>query len=137
MVNEGTTFKEDSEYQSDQKLSMKEIVLRHIRKIGDICCQEFTGGFWEKKPVKTQSGVMFTEVYHEDIREVYCNAMDFLIDIIYPMGDDDLRTILQGDKEYKSDEIKEKLIAKRKIFKEINKMFNRTNFWQGTDAVEE
>jgi hypothetical protein len=103
-------FEEEGEYQKGE-YSLKEIILRHIRKISDICCKEFTGSWWEKKPIKTQSGIMFTEIYHEDVREAYCNAIDFLIDVIYPMGDDTLRKYLDSNeqvdnaKEIKDDRI--------------------------------
>lgn len=135
--NEGIDFKEESEYQQEG-FSIKEIILRHIRKIGDICCQEFTGSYWEKKPMKTQSGIMFTEVYHQDIREAYCNAIDFLVDIIYPMGDKLLKDYIDtNDKDYTTDEVKDNIKAKRKLFKQINLMFERNNFWQSSGVSNE
>ena len=139
---EDIEFREESEYKQEG-YSMNEIILRHIRKMSDISCQEFTGGYWNKKPIKTQSGVMFTEEYHEDKREAYCNAVDFLIDVIYPMGDKDLKTYIDSnDKDFDevtddSLRIKKKLKLKRGIFKEINKMFDRTNFWQSSDVSNE
>lgn len=151
MVNEflnENTYSEEADYKKDE-FNIKELILRHLRKIGDICCKEFTGGYWEKKPVRTQSGVMFTETYHEDVREAYCNAMDFLIDIIYPMGDSTLKTYLDNNenfkdkdkKENKKDEeeidIKDKLKLKRRTFREINIMFSRTNFWQSSESSNE
>lgn len=130
-------FKEESEYQQEG-YSFKEIVLRHSRKIGDICCQEFTGGYWNKKPIKTQSGILFTEEYHQDIREAYCNAVDFLIDIIYPMSDKILKEYLDKNEPINFDmEIKSKLKLKRTTFREINKMFERTNFFKSSDSSNE
>jgi len=138
------------EYGTEEKLSIKEIVLRQIRKIGDISCKEFTGGYWEKKPIKTGSGIMFSEVYHDDVREAYCNAIDFLIDLIYPMGDDELKKYLKDfeefeekivkleqEKENSKEEIKVKLKLKRQTFRQINLMFERTNFWKGTGSYNE
>ena len=87
---------DDAGVSKEESLSIKEIILRQIRKIGDLSCKEFIAGYWEKKPVKTGSGVMFTKIYHEDVREAYCNSVDFLIDIIYPMGDDDLQNYLDA-----------------------------------------
>jgi hypothetical protein len=130
---------EDSGFSSGDKTSMKEIIVRHIKKIGDICCQEFTAGFWEEKPIKTQTGVMFSKVWHEDVREAYCNAMDFLVYTIYPLGDDTLREKIDGEdleKDWQND-IKGKVRSRRLLYKEINLMFDRTNFWQGTDAYDE
>jgi len=139
---EDIEFKEESEYQQEGS-NIKEIILRHIRKISDLSCQEYTGSYWNKKPIKTQSGVMFTEEYHEDKREAYCNAIDFLIDVIYPMGDKELKKFIdEFDRDFEEvvddkERIKKKLKLKRAIFKEINRMFERTNFWQSSDVSNE
>jgi hypothetical protein len=144
LVNDDIEFREESEFEQEQKYSMKEIILRHIRKIGDICCKEFTGGYWEKKPIKTSSGVMFSEVYHDDVREAYCNAIDFLADIVYPMSDKKLKEYLNKYEGYGSElikpekkEIKEKLNLKRATFRQINLMFENNNFWKGTESYNE
>jgi hypothetical protein len=135
--NDNIEILEEADYQEQSVLSIKEIILRHIKKISDICCQEFTGGYWEKKPMKTSSGIIFTETYHEDIREMYCNGMDFLIDVIYPMGDKILKQIIEEHEKKDYTDIKEKLRAKRIIFKEINIMFERINFWQSSGIGNE
>ena len=155
--------KEESDYKEAGGESIKVIILRQIRKIGDICCQEFTGGYWEKKPVKTADGIMFSEVYHNDVREAYCNAVDFLIDIIYPFGDKVLKSYLKSNEGFDKDadknkdddddddnegnknkdtskteeEVKIKLKKKKKSFRKINLMFERTDFWQGTSDYTE
>jgi hypothetical protein len=130
-------IKEESDYMQEG-LNVKETILRHIRKIGDICCQEFTGGYWNKKPIKTQSGIMFTEEYHQDVREAYCNAVDFLIDVVYPSSDKELKKYIDDNEPIgiKVD-IQEKLILKRRTFRQINIMFERTNFWQGMGVSNE
>lgn len=148
-------FKEESDYQGEQKYSIKEIILRHIRAIGDICCGEFTGGYWQKKPIKTSSGIMFSEVYKEDVREAYCNAVDFLVDVIYPMSDNELKAYLNKYEGYEEindtttpktiqevlmddkERIRTKLILKRQTFRQINLMFERKNFWQGMENYNE
>ncbi len=131
--------KEESEYSTDNGLSIKQIILRHLRKIGDICCQEFTGGWWEKKPIRTSNGVMFSEYYHADVREAYCNAIDFLIDIIYPLGDKALQDYIDENEKVDAEisDIKEKLKRKKMTFREINQMFERTNFWEGSESYNE
>lgn len=136
-------FRDEGEYSEEKKYSIKEIILRHIKKISDLCCKEFTGGYWEKKPIKTPSGVMFSEVYHNDVRESYCNAVDFLVDIIYPMGDKDLQDYLKenedyGDKETEEEtDVKKKLKKKRRTFRQINLMFERKDFWKGIESYNE
>jgi len=134
-------FREQSEYQGEQKYSIKEIILRHIRKISDLCCQEFTGGYWEKKPIKTATGIMFMETYHQDVREAYCNSVDFLVDVIYPFADKDteLKKYLDENEkiDIEQDDIKTKLKHKKKTFRQINMMFERINFWQGMESYNE
>jgi len=71
----------------EEELTLKFIVLQHINRISQLTCQEFTGGYWEEKPFKTPGGVMFSREYHQDIREAYVNAVDFLIDVLEPKGD--------------------------------------------------
>ena len=131
------TYREESNYQEEES-SMKEIVLRHIKKISDISCQELTGGYWQEKPFKTSGGVIFTKEYHEDVREAYCNAIDFLIDVLYPTSDSLFRRYIDDNEKLEETfEIKAKLLIKRKIFKEINKMFERTNFFSSNESMEE
>ena len=132
-------FSDEGDYQQ-QELNIKEIILRHIRKISDICCKEFTGGYWERKPVKTAGGILFTEQYHEDVREAYCNAVDFLTDMLFPLGDKDLQKYLNENEDIEKDwgeDIKAKLKRKRQTFKEINIMFERINFWGSTSSGDE
>ena len=140
---------DESETIQGEALSIKEIILRQIRKIGDLSCSEFTGGYWEKKPVKTGSGIIFSKVYHPDVREAYCNAVDFLIDIVFPMGDKDLKKYLKDfegfeEKITKETEIKEKekdvdkkLELKRQTFRQINIMFEGNNFFKGALGYSE
>lgn len=133
MVN--IDFEEESEFKQEN-LNINEIILRHIRKISDLCCQEFTPGYWNKKPLQTKSGIMFTEEYHEDKRKAYCNAVNFLIDVIFPKGDNTLQDYID-DKDSEPEDIDERLKIKRDIFRQINLMFERTNFFQGSETVNE
>jgi hypothetical protein len=138
-LDDDVEFSDDGDYQQ-QQLNIKEIILRHLRKIGDICCKEFTGGYWSKKPVNTAGGILFIEQYHEDVRESYCNAVDFLADMIYPLSDEELQTYLSDNEDIDKDwgeDIKGKLKHKRKTFKQINIMFERINFWGGIGVGSE
>lgn len=149
MMNDDIEFRDDTEGLFQEKvLLIKEIILRQIRKIGDISSKEFTGGYWEKKPIRTTGGIMFSEVYHDDVREAYCNAVDFLVDIVYPMGDDILKEYLQKYENFKEEiegeienepkmDINKKLKLKRQTFRQINLMFERTNFWKGVGNYNE
>lgn len=135
--DEPYAFSDESDYEQ-QGISAKDVILRHIRKISDITCQEFTGGYWEKKPIKTSSGILFVEKYHEDVREAYCNAVDFLIDVVYPISDTEMKLYFDEHEPVNFDlEIKEKLKLKRTTFRKINIMFDRTNFFQSSDNYNE
>ena len=142
-------FSDEADTGKTEALSIKEIILRQIRKIGDLSTHEFTGSYWEKKPIKTGSGVMFTEVYHEDLREAYCNAVDFLIDLIYPMGDKELKKYLQDFEGYiekitkdtkieeEEEDIDKRMKLKRQTFRQINIMFESNDFWKGSTNYNE
>lgn len=134
--NPNIDFSDEAEYEQ-KELSIKELVLRHIKKISDICCKEFTGGYWSKKPIKTMSGVLFTEEYHEDVREAYCNAVDFLIDIVFPISDKELKEKLKSDLDSFGIDIAVKIRNKRKAFQEINMMFERMDFFKGQSVYNE
>lgn len=117
--------------------SIKEIVLRQIRKIGDICAKEFTGGYWQERPVKTAGGVMFTKEYHEDVREAYCVAVEFIVDLVYSYADETLKKAIDAEETKKELEIKEKLSSRRKIFRELNCFFNRDDFFSSDESGDE
>ena len=88
--------------------------------------------------MKVEGGVFFTEIYHPDLREAYCNAVNFLIDVTYPLSDSIFKKYID-EEESKSDmgDVKEKLKAKRKIFKQINIMFERYDFFRSSGEGDE
>lgn len=140
--NDDVEISDEGEY-GIKTLSIKEIVLRHLRKISDISSKEFTGGYWHKRPVRTATGVMFIEEYHEDVRESYCNAVDFLIDILYPDSDTEFKLYVDEHEKIESensdaeDYVKKKILKKRKTFRNITKMFERTNYFQSVGVGNE
>lgn len=122
----GFDIQEDIEY-GNTIPSIKEIALLHIKKISDLCCQEFKSGYWEKKPIKVGEAVTVTNVWHVDSRLVFCNAVDFLAWIVYPYSDEDFKRLIDGEVE--SADVEETLKSKKKIFKNMNIMFERVNFF--------
>ena len=108
--------------------TINEIILRQIRKIGDICSAELTEGFMQKRPIKTAGGMIFTEEYHEDKREAYCEAVSFIIDLVYATSDDEFRKKVDVV-ELKAPSQPEKLKEYKILFREINKMFERTEYF--------
>ena len=129
---------EESDYLEKQQ-SIKEIVLSHIKKISDLCCKEFTPGFWENKPQKIAGGIAMSKVYHQDTRKAYSNAVDFLSDIVYPLSDSKFKAFVDDLERKEPIDISadRKMEARRKLFKEINKMFERMNFFDTSDFAEE
>lgn len=138
MINKPSfSYSEESDYEK-QEASIKEIVLRHIRKISDISCQELTEGYNQERPVKVGDSVTILKEYHPDLKEAYCNAVDFLTDIIYPNGDTIFKEIVEKhEKDEKDLEGNDKLQAKRRIFKQINLFFNRINYFTSGDTGDE
>jgi hypothetical protein len=128
----------EDEESSTEELSLKQIILSHIKKISEMVCQELTKGYWEDKPVKTSGGVIILKKYHPDLMEGYCNAVNFLIDVVYPWADTKFQTYIEAiEKEDEPTEIKERLLLKRKIFKEINIMFERKHFFDSKEFGRE
>ena len=119
--------------------SLKEIALIHIRKISDICCNEFTKGYWEEKPVKVGGGIAITKKYNPDQRAVFCNAVDFLLWLIYPTSDKDFKDKYNLE-EYKKEATTEweaKIEERKKIFIDIMLMFNRINYFDAQQGQTE
>lgn len=129
-------FKEETEEQQQRESSIKEIVLRQIKKVGDICSEEMTGGYWQEKPIKIGGGIVISKEYHQDQREAYCIAVEFITDLVYPYADKQLKDYLINNEKEISD-IKEKLKNKKKIFREINIFFQRDDFFSNSDSIDE
>lgn len=130
-------IEETTEY-GGEVTSIKQIALLHIKQIGKMICQELTPGHWEKKPVKTATGTLILEKYHPDLKIGYCNAVDFLADIVTPWGDDQFKTFMNEEFYKKEDEIKPNDIKiRKKVFREMNIMFEREGFFDENIARSE
>lgn len=117
--------------------SIKEIALLHIRKISQICCSEFTKGYWEERPIKVGGGIAVMRTYHEDNRAVFCNSVDFLLWIVLPYSDSDFKTKYKDFDEGEEEDWDKKIKKRKKIFKEITLMFERTNFFDAMSGKTE
>lgn len=133
------------------QVDIKAVILRHIRKISDLTCQELTPRYWDKKPVKIGGGVVMAEIYHPDLREAYINAVDFLLDVILPYTCDEkgnpFDKVLKKLKEEEDTEferlngtqddwIRIKLRLRRRLFGEIMIFINRFNFFEEEVYIE-
>lgn len=134
-----------------EELSLKPIAWANIRKLMEISCEEFTAGYWEKKPVKTSGGVLMMDKYKPDNRAAYCNGVNFLYDIVYPFSDEQFKEEAKNIEnnliiEYNTLKDKsnidvwtwKKLEYKRQLFQKIIIMMERNDFFKsGSFYVDE
>lgn len=109
--------KEYKDQKQDER-SFRAILMDYVRVIGKLSKVEFRGGYWMTKTKTLPGGVILEEnIYIPDTREEYCNAIDWLHDILLPYFDDD---DLEGSKEMKSSalEVNHKLDKIRDTFLE-------------------
>lgn len=119
-------------------LTFKQIVLDFLKKMGSLASVEFRGGYWINKFHKVEGTQFMAEEknYIPDSREVYCNAVEFLQDILYPHFDEKM---LKGSDTIESeinaldcngdDYPKQKLRLCRKLFREISCFLKRENYF--------
>lgn len=120
--------------------SIKEVALMHIKKISEICCQEFRPGYWEEKPIKVAGGISMTKVYHPDSREMFINAIRFLGWLIGAYADDksNFHTVITENKDFfenynpNDKDIEKKMSLCFKIFKEMNVFFRQDDFFDAS-----
>lgn len=119
--------------------SLKEIALIHIRKISGICCGEFSKGYWEERPIKVGGGIAVMRRYVPDQRAVFCNSVDFLLWLVFPMSDKDFKDKYKDFKDKTEDKIdwEVRLETRKEIFKQINIMFSRYNFFDSQQGKTE
>lgn len=119
--DDSVEIEETTEYQK-KEVTIKDIILNHIRAISKICTEEMTAGFWQEKPVKTGSGIFLAKQYKPDRRLSYSVAVDFLSDTVIAMIDEKLKDKLvqqyvkDNQKDYKAEE---RYKDKREIYRHI------------------
>lgn len=69
------------------KITFKDIVLQHLRKITTLASVEFRGGYWEIKPHPSPSCNIEYKIYVPDTRECYSNAVENFADMLAPYFD--------------------------------------------------
>ena len=142
----------DEKYSHKEELSLREIILRHIRKMSDLSCQELTPSFWEERPIKIGSGVSMTKKYNPDLRSAFINATDFLFYLIKPYIPKDKKGIFKKqiekinkseDSKWKSSKnenqdewVQKKLEIKKKVFSEIMLFLNTIKFFTSDEFKE-
>ncbi len=142
----------DEKYEGTSELSLKEIILRHIRKMSDLNCQELTKSYYEKRPVKMGNSVSIIEKYHPDLREAFINATDFLFSLIQSYIPKDKKGFFKkalarikksedskwknSKKETQDDWVQKKLELKKELFSEIMLFLNRIKYFSSDEFKE-
>lgn len=133
---EGTTF--------------KEIALRHISKISEICSKELTKGYLQRKPVFMNGTTYMSEIWIEDKRKSFINAVDFLNDILLPHFDKQMQEqssiieteyktkykLYKENKKSKSEWIDKEVLIKRKLFQQLSLLLKRLGYLEGKKLSE-
>ena len=136
---------------SKERVTIKDVIILHIKKISDLTIREFTPSFWTKKPVKVGEGVAIIETYHQDSREAYCNAVDFLLDLLMSYAD---QPFLDRFKKLKADEEEQykkfnqekksqdewvwvKLKLRRKLFGQLILLIDRVRLYTPTLSMSD
>ena len=86
MADNNTHFEDAETYgfnYGKDKLTFKDIVLLHLKKIGGFASCEWRGGYWEEKPHPNIQYNAVIRTYVPDTRETYSNAVGYLHDILY------------------------------------------------------
>jgi hypothetical protein len=149
MTDDIEVVEEPYGYSKQSQLSLSQIVLLHVRKMSDLSCQELCESFWESKPIKVGSGVIMSKIYHPDLREAFCNSVDFLFSLVRPnlfkdkSGkfkkkfeeiEEDLDKKFKEDKnksQTQSEWVQQKLEIKKKLFAEIMSFLTAIKFFEG------
>lgn len=136
-------------------VSYREIVLLHYRKITQLACVEFRGGYTTQKTRASGMASWVESIYIPDTRETYVNAIDMLHDLLLPHFDKkmkeesekieqeliDKKEELKQAKETKKDEKIEKfsdakLKIKRRLFQQLSLLLNRLRYLEGKSFSE-
>lgn len=115
------------------KISFREIVLQHLRRILSLTAVEFAGGYYQENTQLTRSGLAIKEKrYIPDSREVYGNAVDGLFDILFPHFDKIMKKDMEEFKTFKQKEterLQKEFGNKREVYKtQLIKNIKRKKF---------
>ena len=114
------------------KVSFKEIVLRHLNKILELSTHEFRGGYREER----LKGNQIIYEYIPSASSCYIQAVDSLHDILLPHFDKEInisiKKIKDGWDSFKpktdKENIKEELDCARRLFQQLNLLLNRKKY---------
>jgi len=134
-----------------EKVTIKEVIIMHIKKISDLSTKELTPSFWSKKPMKMGDGVAIVETYHADTRLAYCNAIDFLLDLMMPKADAKFKQVMElitkeetsmfathkEDKKSQSDWVWVKLGLRKTLFGQLILLIDRIRLFDASPVMSQ
>jgi len=100
MSEDDIKFEDGENYSFDynkDKISFREIILQHLRKIFTLASVEYRGGGYEERTLVSNGVVNSMKVYIPDTREVYSNAIEVMADGLLPYYDSDME---KAEKKY-------------------------------------
>lgn len=134
MSDEDTQFEDAEQYNysfDKNKITFKDIILMHLKKIGEYSSVEFRGGFWEERITQTNPSTII-RIYIPDTREVYSNAVDYLADMLFPYFDDKMnqaeqQSMKEIEQVWNNHTVEEKLETEEMVEgQEKKRKFNKT-----------
>jgi hypothetical protein len=73
------------------KLTFKDLILQHLKKITTLASVEFRGGYWEERHINTSHATNTIRTYIPDTRECYSNAVECFADMLFPYFDKEMK----------------------------------------------
>lgn len=122
------------------KVEFKEIALGHYKRILEISCSEFTGGYWKY----VHAGNIVNKEYQTDKRKEFTQAIELLALALFPHFDKGMKKayeeyIEQSKKleELNDQEKRIKIIELAKeLFKQISILMFNKDYFKGRKYVE-
>ena len=127
----------DDEYQFDdmdhgsfskEEITIRSIILNHLKKICLLSCDEFVGGYNNTVTEWHGSLRYVKKVYVPDARAKYCQAVDTLYDLLLPFLDKEFLKDYDSVKPMKESTPDERQKKSRALFQILSKLLHRRNY---------
>jgi len=118
------------------KVSFREIIMNHLRKVSFLACVEFIGGYWTYKTITIGSPP--DKVYVPDSRAIYSNSVECFADMLFPHFDSEMildeakavkelvaaKVDIVKEEDYKDEVVK----INRRLFRDLCSFLYRNNY---------
>lgn len=113
---------------SKEEITIRSIVLNHIKKILQLSCDEFTGGYYNTLTEFQGSLKYVKKVYVPDTRARFSQAVETLYYVLNPFFDKDFKKEDENIQKMPTKTTEEKLEKAKNLFKELNNLLYRKNY---------